>query len=516
MTITTKHSLSLLTLGLLALFAGCSGEPPEPADGNAAEISEETDGAESLPSPPIDDALPPSYREIWAEWSGDLDGMIERRMIRVVTPYGGYLYFFDDGQPRGATWELANRFEKVLNEKLGRRNVRVFVVVTPLPRDQLIPALLDGHADIIAADLTMTEMRSEKLAFTRPLLKDINEVVIAGPAAEPLESIDDLAGRNVHVRRASSYYEHLETIAADLEARDLEPPSIVPLDELLESEDVLDMLNAGMIELTVMDDYKAEFWSGVFPDIDVRDDLVINEGGEIAWVTRQDSTELLKELNAFLRKYGRGTLVGNDTYNRYLADASDLRCTRTIVDDGRLAELSSTFKRYGEQFDWEWLKIAAQAYQESKFDQSRVSGAGAVGVMQIKPSTAQDPNVGIASVDNVNDNVHAGTKYMRFIADRYFKDDGISEFNRWLLSLAAYNAGPARVIRLRREAEENGYDPNVWFDNVEIIAARRIGSETVTYVSNIFKYYTGYRMANEKISASRERFGMAAGGCAYP
>lgn len=498
----------LASLGLAACSNNAEPPLPEPAVEDAAATS----GPDAA-SPSIDDVLPRPYREVWAEWTGDLDGMIERRMIRVVTPYGGYMYYFDDGEPRGATWELTNRFERQLNDDLGRRNVRVFVVVIPLSRDQLIPALLEGHADIIAADLTMTELRSAQLAFTRPLLKDINEVIVTGPGAGEIAGLDDLAGREIHVRRASSYYEHLEALVADMRTRGLEPPSIVPLDELLESEDIMDMLNAGIIDMTVMDDYKARFWAKVFPETRVRDDLVINEGGSIAWVTRKDSPQLLETLNGFLRKYGRGTLVGNDTYNRYLADASELRCTRTIADDDRLQALSAIFREYGEQYGFDWLKVAAQAYQESKFDQSKTSNAGAVGIMQIKPSTAEDPNVGIADVSTVENNVHAGIKYLRFIADRYFSDESIDDLNRWLLSLAAYNAGPARVIRLRREAEENGYDPDIWFDNVEIIAARRIGSETITYVSNIFKYYSGYQMASAKLDERRKRFELAPGGC---
>ncbi len=505
----------VLSLLLLAL-AGCSGSSDD-SDTSAVETGPAPDdvvSASGAETPSIDDVLGPSFRETWAEWSGDLDGMIERKMIRVVTPYGGYMYYFEDGRPRGATWELADHLERQINDELGRRNVRVFVVVIPLARDKLIPALLDGNADIIAGDLTRTEMRSERLAFTRPLLKDINEVVVARYDVEGLESVDSLAGRSVHVRESSSYYEHLQRLAADMQARGLEPPTIELLDELLESADILDLLNSGLIDLTVMDDYKAEFWSEVYPEIRVRDDLVINEGGSISWVTRQDSTQLLDKLNGFLREYGRGTLVGNDTYNRYLADAAELRCSRTTLDDERLQDLSSTFENYAGQYKFDWLQIAAQAFQESKFDQSKTSGAGAVGIMQVKPTTARDRNVGIDDITSIDNNVHAGVKYMRFLADRYFAD--IDPLNRWLLSLAAYNAGPARVIDLRREARENGYDPDIWFNNVEIIAARRIGRETVTYVSNIFKYYSGYSMASAKIEERLRRFGGEPGTCEGP
>jgi len=496
-------SLAVLIWALVALIACSDG-------GDIASIERNKASADS---PAIDDVLPLPYREIWAPWTGDLDGMTERRMIRVVAPYGGYMYYFDDGEPRGAAWELANRFEAYLNDELGRRNVRVFVIVIPLSRDQLIPALLDGHADLIAADLTTTDRRLENVDFTRPLLEGVNEVVVTGSAADDIETLDDLAGREIHVRASSSYYEHLIRFQETMRDKGLEPPDIVQVDELLESEDLLDLANTGMIDMTVLDDYKAEFWAGVFPNIEVREDLVIHEGGKIAWAVRKDSPDFLAKLNAFLRDYGRGTLVGNDTYNRYLDDAGDLRCSSEVASGQRLEELAVLFRKYGDMYELDWLKLAAQGFQESKLRQNRRSSAGAVGVMQIKPSTAGDPNVGIDDISDAEGNIHAGTKYMRFLMDRYFSDENVDDLNRWLLALAAYNAGPSRVINLRDEAERNGYDPDVWFDNVEIIAAKRIGSETVTYVSNIFKYYTGYQMAFAKISESEKRFGDVVRSC---
>lgn len=455
----------------------------------------------------IQEVLPPTYSETWAAWSGDLDGMIERRMIRVVTTFGGYLYYYDNGAPRGVTWELANRLENTINKRLGNRNIRVFVVVIPLSRDQLIPALMQGHADIIAADLTMTDLRAEQVAFSRPLLKDINEVIVTGPNIDDITTIADLAKKRIHVRPSSSYYEHLQRMSQTMRDNQLKPPKIIELDELLESEDILDMISSGMIDITVMDDYKARFWAEAFPSVTVRDDLVINEGGSVAWMVRKDSSKLLAELNTFLRQFGRGTLIGNDTYNRYLSDANALRCSSTAADNDSLGIVADAFQKHGEQYDYDWLQLAAQGFQESKLRQDRRSTAGAVGIMQIKPSTAADPNVGIDDITTINGNVHAGTKYMRFLADRYFTDETIKPVDQWLLSLAAYNAGPARVINLRNEAADNGYDPNVWFDHVEIIAAKRIGRETVNYVSNIFKYYTGYQMAAANVSESREKFG---------
>ncbi len=346
------------------------------------------------------------------------------------------------------------------------------------------------------------------------MLKDIDEVVVTGPGAPPIEILDDLAGQEIVVRESSSYYEHLQFLVNAFETRGLEPPDIHLADEILEAEDLLEMVNGGMIDITVMDDYKAEFWAAVFPNIVVRDDLILNKGGSIAWAMRKDNPEFAAIIEGFLKRYGKGTLVGNDTYNRYLSNAQSVRCSHTRRSLQEMQDLISVFRKYGEKYDFDWLMLAAQAFQESGLRQDRRSPAGAIGIMQIKPSTAADRNVGIDDVTNVDSNVHAGARYMRFIADRYFAREKIDDLNQWLFSLAAYNAGPAKINRYRREAAENGYDPNRWFDNVEIIAARRIGGETVTYVSNVFKYYVGYQMTFERGAIREERYAAELQECA--
>ena len=463
-----------------------------------------------------DEAFTVPFEQLWDPWTGDLDGMVERRVIRAVVPFGGYQFYYDDGEPKGAVWEMLKRLEDHLNERLGRRNIRVHVAVIPMSRDQLFPALLNGNADLIAADLTETESRGQLVDFTRPLLTDINEIVVTGPGAFPLSEMDELAGMPIFVRPSSSYYEHLLQLGRDFRERGLEPPQILAASELLESHDVLEMVNSGLVAATVIDDYKAEFWSAVFPNITLHRDLVVNSGGQTSWAFRQGSPELAELLRGFMRKYGKGTLVGNDTYARYLAGVEQIRCADGRRMSANMEELASAFRRSASEFDFDWLMLAAQGFQESKFRQSRKSPAGAVGIMQIKPSTAADKNVNIPDISTIENNIRAGSKYLRFIIDRYFADSGMDELNQWLFGLAAYNAGPARVTRLRNEARKEGLDPNRWLDNVEIVAGRRIGRETVTYVSNIYKYYVGYQLAAERVQLVEQNFGDVLTDCSIP
>lgn len=511
---------SVTILALIVFVAACSketnGEDPtaqqNPQVENAVAETTPEPESESEEYPQLDDILPEPMASLWLPWHGDLDGMIERRVIRVLVPFGGYQYYYVRGRPRGAIVELLQKMEKHLNQELERRHIKVYVAPIPVSRDQLIPFLLEGHGDMIAADLTVTASRSKQLQFSRPLLKGINEVVVTGPSSPTIKDVNDLSGVELVVRESSSYFEHLQALNDRFEQDGLEPILIRQADELLEAEDLLEMVNAGSIPATVLDDYKAQFWSSVFPNIIVREDLSINDDGEIAWAMNPQSDELAAYVERFLRKNGRGTLVGNDTYNRYLADASRVRCSMSPNRLDSLDELVQWFRLYGEEYGYDWLMLAAQGYQESHLQQSRKSHAGAVGVMQIKPSTAADPNVGIDDVTILQNNIHAGTKYMWFLSNRYFAD-GMNKLNRWLFSLAAYNAGPARVAKLRKEAAENGLDRNLWFGNVEIVAGRRIGRETVNYVSSIYKYYVGYKLSLARIEAGNARHGAELTGC---
>ncbi|MEO1204201.1 MAG: lytic transglycosylase F [Pseudomonadota bacterium] len=515
-----RGSLAASLIVAVLLASGCGSDDTGPAAADEqTEARAAGQGGDTplrdrvLAAPTVGDLLPEPMEVIWRTWTGDFSGMVERRVVRVVVPYGGYQFYYDGGMPRGAVYDLLQVFEEKINDDLERRNVRIYIAVIPVSREQLVPALLEGHADIIAGDLTLTEARSALIDFSRPLLKDVNEIVVSGAAAAGVESIDELSGREIHVRRSSSYYEHLLRLVDDFNEREVEPPLVQPLDELLETEDVLELLDSGVIEMTVLDEYKAEFWTTVFDNLTLHRDVVVSSGGSIGWAHRKDSPELAAVIDSFLREYGRGTLVGNDTYNRYLDSAERVRCSERGISNERLAKLAEHFQQYGEQYDFDWLMLAAQGLQESGLRHNRKSPAGAVGIMQIKPSTAADRNVGIDDISTPAANIHAGTKYLRFIADRYFAADGIDELNQWLLSLAAYNAGPAKINRYRNEARREGRDADIWFDNVEIVAARRIGRETVTYVSNIFKNYVSYKLMYERAQVFEDRFGELLSAC---
>lgn len=429
------------------------------------------------------------------EFRGDFDEIVARGFVRALVTYSKTHYFLDGATQRGLTYEGLRQFETFLNRRLGRTTLPVRVLVVPVHRDELLPALERGLGDLAAANLTVTPERLELVDFATPFSDSVRQVVVTGPSGPALATLDDLAGAEVHVRRTSSFWGSLEALNASFAARGLEPVTIVPAEEFLETEDLLEMVNAGVLPATVADDHIAQFWSGVLDHLTVHAGMPLREGDSIAWAVRKDAPGLTEVVNEFVRENRVGTLTTNVLLKRYLRDNLWVRNPLAGAERKRFEGTVDLFRTYGDRYGFDHLMLAALAYQESQLDQTARSGAGAVGVMQIKPETAADPNVGVTGIDVLENNVHAGTKYLGFVRDRYFSDPQLSARDRCFFTFAAYNAGPARVAKLRAEAAANGLDPDRWFGNVEVVAARRIGAETVHYVANIAKYYVAYSRA---------------------
>ncbi len=416
-------------------------------------------------------------------------------------PYSKTLFFIDRGRQLGVTAEFGNALEAWLNSRhpAARRHLAMHVVFVPTARDRLIPALIEGRGDIVAANLTVTPERDARIDFTRPWLTDVREIIVTGPASPPIARIEDLSGTTAHVRLSSSYASHVAALSTRLVAGGGKPIAIKPADENLEDEDLLEMVHAGLLPYAVVDAHKAEVWAQVFPKLTIRSDLVVHAGGEIAWAIRENSPLLRAELNAFFEQHRAGTSFGNTIRRRYFSGAQAARNALAIEDERRHRALLEVFRRFGGQYGFDPLMISAQGYQESQLDQSRRSPRGAVGIMQLLPTTARSREVGIADVaTNAENNIHAGMRYLRHLIDTYITEHDISERNRVLFAFAAYNAGPGNLRRFRARARAEGLDPNVWFNNVEQAAAMIIGRETPQYVSNIYKYFIAYSLLAER------------------
>jgi membrane-bound lytic murein transglycosylase MltF len=444
-------------------------------------------------------------------WKGDLDQMVERRMIRVLVVPSKTFYFNDKGTQRGINYETFELIDKELNKQLARdkklkgRHLKVKFFFVPTARDKIFSALMEGRGDIAAANLTITPERLKLVDFAKPILTDVRKVVLTGPGSPDISALDDLAGKEVFVRKSSSYYELLLGLNRRFAAEKKPPVRLKEAPDALEDEDLIEMLNAGLVSILVVDQHIADFWKKVFPKIVVHDDVAIATGGEVAWAIRKDGTRLKAFLDKAVDTLRSGHLEDEREVilARYLKSLTYVKSAAADAERKRFLSLVDVFRKYGDKYDVDWLLMAAQGYQESRLRQSARSPSGAIGVMQLMPATAKELKVG--DITKMEPNIHAGIKYMRFMIDQYYEDEPMTDLDKALFAFASYNAGARRVAQLRREAEKRGLDPNVWFRNVEDVAEEKIGHETVTYVGNIYKYYIAYRLIEDALEERQKQ-----------
>jgi membrane-bound lytic murein transglycosylase MltF len=497
---------SALLLSAILAIGGCrAGETSAPTKPPAAgEDPAAQAGAAQAAAPAsaaTTDAEAAGFNaQMIAPWTGDFDGMVKRRRLRALVVTSKTYYFVENGQPRGTAYESLKAFEDQVNKDLRNKNVRFHVVFIPTSRAELVPALLAGRGDVAAAALTVTEGRREKVDFTRPLWTGVKEIAVTGPASPALATLDDLSGKEVFARKSSSFWEHLEALNERFASEKKPPVKLVAAPEDLEDEDLLEMLNAGAFGIAVVDEPIATLWTKIFTDIRPHPEVTVHEGGEIAWMLRKDSPQLKAKLDSFVATHGQGSSFGNTIAKRYVGSTTFVKRSTSPEEIAKFQHLVKLFEKYGKQYDVDYLLAMAQGYQESRLDQGVKSSEGAIGIMQVLPTTAADLEVG--DIKQVEPNVHAGVKYIRWMIDTYFKDEPMNRLNKGLFAFAAYNCGPGKLRKLRAEAKQRGLDSNVWFNNVEIVAADRIGAETPTYVSNIYKYYIAYKLVAERDAAN--------------
>ncbi|GBD95915.1 MAG TPA: transporter substrate-binding domain-containing protein [Nitrospirae bacterium] len=454
---------------------------------------------EDIPSP-----LSSHFKE---QYTDDLDGLLERHYIRVLTPFNKTNFYISGKTLYGFEYSLLKDFEKFLNKGTTRRDLKVVIEFIPVSRDQLIPALVNGYGDIAAAGLTITPERLKQVDFTDPYLTGIDELVVVNKNVRTIKNFKDLSGHKIFVRPSSSYYESLLSLNRKFKKMKLRPVRIIKADENLETEDILELVNSGAIKITIADSHIAKIWSRVFKNIHVLKNIKVRESGKIAWMVRKNNPRLKERLNKFVKSHRKGTRLGNIYFNRYYKDTKWIRNPLSLIESRKIQQHIKLFRKYSEQYGIDWMLIMALAYQESGLDNNKKSHAGAVGIMQVRPETAADRKIGIKNIYLLENNIHAGVKYLAFLRDRYFSSEDIRERDRIRFALAAYNAGPARIQKIRKRAGKMGLDPNRWFRNTELAALKYIGQETVRYVSNINKYYLIFRFAldTEKLRNSEKK-----------
>jgi membrane-bound lytic murein transglycosylase MltF len=464
-------------------------------------------GAPAPSSPAPSSPAPPAARRTLSladkPFKGDLDAMAQRRMIRVLVPHSRTLYYNDKGRERGLTADLVRDFESYVNRKYntGKRPLTVYLV--PTTRDQLLPQLAQGLGDIAVGNLTVTPEREQVVDFVGVAnSKPVSELVVTGANAPKITSVDQLAGMTVHVRRSSSYYDSLVALNERFRREGRHEMVLKLVPDALEDEDMMEMANAGLIEVLVVDDWKARIWKQVLPKLGMDEHVFVHEGGRVGWAIRKGSPQLGAAIDDFVSNDAPRRASYEYRLKQATAKIKALNDPTSTADWKRFQQTLALFERYGDQYGFDPIMLAAQGYQESRLDQQAKSHVGAIGVMQLMPATGAQMKVGDIHV--MESNIHAGVKYMDILMSQYFPDAHFSEGNRPLFAFASYNAGPGNIAKMRKLARQRGLDPDKWFNNVELVVAEKIGIETTTYVRNIYKYYVSFKLSEQAQEARRQ------------
>ena len=495
--------IGLTTCSLL--FWGCSKAAPPEAKSDAAAQTAVTPPADTRAESggEMDEALPPILK---TPWKGDLDQIVKRRVVRVLVPFRRPEFFYIDGRPAGVLQEAFNELEKVLNatHKTTAAN-RIIVALIPTPANQLRDRMLSGCGDIAAYGISITPENKAVVDFTIPTMTRLTIVAVTGPGAPELKTVEDLSGKEVWITAGTRMRKDLDDLNARLKAQGKPPAVPRDADPILDPGDVMEMVNAGTYPITLMQNKTAEFWAQVFPNAKPRTDLAIARDVELGWAIQKETPQLKAALDDFLRTRAAGTSFGNTLIRRYLQSAKYVKNAQDPAELRKFHNVLPIFKKHAGEYNFDYLLLIAQGYQESRLDQQVKSSVGAVGIMQVMPQTAASAPVKIPNIDTEENNIHAGVRLLHFLVNDYFNQPELDQMNRTLLAIAAYNAGPAKITKCRKLAEEMGYNPNKWFGNVEVGTAKLVGRETTQYVANIYKYYVAYTLAEANLAKRKAR-----------
>jgi len=482
----------------LVNFTCCTSKPQTSQKQEPSTTARSTQPEESLQSAEtaVSDYalhLPPSF----GHRTGDWDELAKHHFLRLLVLYNKTGFFYDKGRPRGVIPDLTEELERYLNKKLSPGAKRTKVVFIPVSPAQLEKYLNDGYGDIVASLVIATAEREQLVDFSIPILTT-KLVVVTGKNAPQINTLDDLCGKEIYVNPFTLSYKLLQEHSQKLKQAGKPEIAVKKSDPNLTDEDLLEMANASVIPATVTFEYRAELWSEVLPDIIIHRDAALTNDATLAWAMRKNSPKLKSVLDDFLKDHRQGTLFGRMMFKRYYQNKKFIKNATSKQEIQKFQAYVKYFQKYAAAYNFDYLMLAAQGYQESMLRQEVVSPRGAVGVMQVIPKYAAASPINIPNVRQAGPNIHAGAKMLAQIARTYFNDPAIPPVDKTLLTFSAYNAGPNRIVRLRKQTASEGLDPNKWFGNVEIMVAKDIGQETVQYVSNVYKYYVAYKMAVEQ------------------
>lgn len=435
-----------------------------------------------------------------------LDRIYEEQKLIAITDYSSTNYFIYKGQPMGFHYELLKLYADFIGVKLELK------IENNL--DKAFQQLQNQECDVLGIDLTVTKKRSEIISFTTPLNQSRQVLVQRKP--ENYKSLSskeiekqlirnqlELGGKTVYVQGNSSFAERLHNLS-----NEIGDTINIKEDTEFHEERLITMVAKGEIDYTVCDEHVGMVNSTYYPLLDVKTPISFPQN--LAWGVNKGSFKLQKSIDKWLTAF-KETKKYTYLYNKYFKNKKSVAIFESefnSLEGGKISKYDDLIKKYAKEIDWDWRLLASLIYQESRFDPNVVSWAGAFGLMQLMPVTADRFGASPASSTEVQ--IAAGVKFIKYLDDR-FRNRITDENERILFILASYNAGPGHIFDAQRLAEKNGKDSSVWFGNVDTFLLLKSnpqyyhdpvvkhgysrGIESYNFVKQIMERYEHYKNA---------------------
>lgn len=399
------------------------------------------------------------------------------------------------GEAIGAEYHRLHAFENYLNG-FAAKGQPIKLKIIPRAKEQLLGALQRGEGDLVAPGELMQLRPSASVTTSGPVVANVPFVLVASKGGRRYARVEQLAGKTLALASGSAAGLAVEQLNTQLAARKLAPIKVEWVDPSLAVEDVMEMVQAGIYPMTVMELPIAERWAKVMPKLRVERRVAFSAPGSMSWYVRRDAPLLSASVDRFLASYKAPADI-DAAFVKVYRGLYKVHYPLARADRQRLEQLRPVLQRHARQQNMDWLNLAALAFKESQLDPTAKGASGATGLLQITPSAAR--RVGVGNIQQLDNNVQAGARYLALIRRKFFSSNKLNERERMAFTLAAYNMGPERVQAMRKEARKRGLNPNQWFFQTERIAMEQMGMGAVSYVNSVNKYYLAFARERDSL-----------------
>ena len=445
--------------------------------------------------------LPGPVQAVATDKVRDLAQIRSSRVLRVLVNQSRNSSGEVQGQSIGVEYHRLRAFEQYLNGH-ARDGQEISLKIIPKAKEQLLGALQRGEGDLVAPGELLDPHSGHGVSTSEPIASDVPLLLVGIKGERRYTRLEQLSGKTLTLATGSAAAGAIDQINQKLALRKLPPVLIEWVDPSLAVEDVLEMVQAGIFHLTIVEQPIAERWGKILPKLRFDRQVLVSEPGEQYWFVRRDASMLRASIDRFLKTY-RAPSDQDAAFLRIYRRLYKVRNPLARVTRQRLEKLRPVLQKHAREQGMDWLNLAALAFKESALQPSARSGGGPTGLMQITPSAAQ--RVGVNNIQSLDSNVQAGAKYLTLIRRKFFASPKLNERERMAFVLAAYNMGPERVQGMRAEARRRGLNPDQWFFQVERIAMEQVGMGAVSYVNSVNKYYLAFDRERESLEPGTQK-----------